>query len=54
MGWLAKTDEGKKQYRDICLTIGDPVTPGTMLWPSVLTNAFENDHAFLDTLVRRT
>jgi tetratricopeptide (TPR) repeat protein len=54
MGWLAKTDEGKKQYRDICLTIGDPATSGTILWPSVLTNAFENDRVFLDTLVSRT
>lgn len=57
VGWLQGDEQGKKQYRDICMTLNDPSTTGwkaiSLLWPSVLTNAFEKDELFYEELVRR-
>ena len=47
VGWLQGDEQGKKQYRDICMALNDPSTTGwnafSLLWPSVLTDAFEKD-----------
>lgn len=53
IGWLIGDDAGKKQYRDLCLTLKDPATSNILLWPAVLTNAFEEDAEFREQLVRR-
>jgi len=60
MGWLQGDEEGKKRYRDMCLALGNPSIAGweafSLLWPSVLTNAFEKDDqykAFREEVVRR-
>ena len=51
IGWLIGNEAGKKEYRDICLTLREPEASGRLLWPAVLTNAFEEDPAFLDAVV---
>jgi tetratricopeptide (TPR) repeat protein len=60
MGWLRGDEEGKKQYRDRCLVLSDPSIGDweafSLLWPSVLTNAFEEDdqyNAFREMVVDR-
>ena len=60
MGWLRGDEEGKKQYRDRCLALSDPSIGGweafSLLWSSVLTNAFEQDDqykAFREMVVHR-
>jgi WD40 repeat protein/tetratricopeptide (TPR) repeat protein len=53
IGWLIGDDAGKKQYRDLCLSLKDPATSNILLWPAILTTAFEQDPEFLQQLVRR-
>ena len=60
IGWIRNDEFGKQLYRNICLSLYDPSIEGSearsLLWPSVLTNAFESDERykpFLKELVRR-
>lgn len=57
VGWLEGDDRGRKQYRDLCLSLNDPTTSGwkafSLLWPAVLTDAFENDQQTRSEFVRR-
>jgi WD40 repeat protein/tetratricopeptide (TPR) repeat protein len=60
MGWLRGDEQGKQQYRQMCLALGDPTISGweafSLLWPTVLTNAFEEDEqyaAFREMVVDR-
>jgi FOG: WD40 repeat len=52
-GWLMGGEAGKKQYRDICMTLKDPGTTNALLWPALLTNEFEGDQEFLEMMVNR-
>jgi tetratricopeptide (TPR) repeat protein len=60
IGWIRNDEFGKQLYQNICLSLYDPSIEGSearsLLWPSVLTNAFESDERykpFLKELVRR-
>jgi WD40 repeat protein len=53
VGWLRGDEAGKQQYRDICMGLRDPESTNRLLWPAVVTNAFEQDKEFLDLLVKR-
>jgi WD40 repeat protein/Flp pilus assembly protein TadD len=53
VGWLRGDEAGKKQYREICMSLKDPGGAHPLLWPAVVTNAFEQDKEFLETVVKR-
>jgi WD40 repeat protein/tetratricopeptide (TPR) repeat protein len=53
IGCLIGDDAGKQQYRDICLSLKESTTSNVLLWPAVLTNAFEQDKEFLQEIVTR-
>ena len=61
ISWIMGDEQGRKRYRDLCLALNDPSKKSrkamslSLLWPSVITNAFEKDdqdRAFREELVR--
>src|SRR5262249_55935735 len=51
IGWLIGDHAGKKQYRDICLSLKEPQASSVLLWPALFTNAFEQDPEFIPVIV---
>ncbi|HEX4707681.1 MAG TPA: hypothetical protein VH229_08105 [Candidatus Udaeobacter sp.] len=51
IGWLIGDDAGKKQYRDICLSLKETQTSSVLLWPALFTDAFEQDPDFIRVVV---
>ena len=53
IGWLQNTAEGKADYRRRCMALADEGAPTSLLWASVVTNAFEAEPDFVAKLLRR-
>jgi WD40 repeat protein/tetratricopeptide (TPR) repeat protein len=43
----------KAKHREHCLFLNNPEASTALLWPAVVTNAFEGDAAFMDAMVKR-